>query len=131
MQLTSIGRLRVMPDKKLTLTAQLQHQLVDDGGMNYTNKFRQDLSAWLIGLWRPQPRLRLRGRMRYLNEAIDDPDYLETSLWATLDATIGLRAKDNLRLRADLYAYLDKRTATDARSPSPELWFWLEYLAKF
>jgi hypothetical protein len=131
MQLTSIGRLRVIPDKRLTLTAQLQHQLVDDGGTRYPNKFRQDLSGWLIALWKPQPRLRIRGRVRYLNEGLAENDYLEQSLWATVDASIGLRAKDTLRVRTDYYDYLDKRTATAAREPEPELWLWLEYLAKF
>jgi len=131
MQLTTIGRLRVLPDRALSLTAQLQHQFVDDGGSRYPNKFRQDVSAWLIGLWKPQPRMRIRGRVRYLNEGIAENDYLEQSLWFTVDATIGLRAKDSIRLRADLYDYLDKRTATATRSPSPEVWFWLEYLAKF
>jgi hypothetical protein len=131
MQLTSIGRLRVIPDRALTLTFQLQHQLVDDGSSHYPNKFRHDLSAWAIGLWKPQPRLRIRGRLRYLNEGLSENDYLEQSLWATADASIGLRAKDSLRLRLDYYDYLDKRTATADRSPEPELWLWLEYLAKF
>jgi hypothetical protein len=131
MQLTSIGRLRVIPDRRFTITAQLQHQLVDDGGMNYPNKFRQDISAWLIGLWKPQPRMRIRGRVRYLNEGVSENTYLEQSLWTTLDATFPLRLKDSLRVRADLYAYLDDRTSTAERKPSPELWFWLEYLAKF
>jgi hypothetical protein len=131
MQLTTIGRLRVIPERRWTITAQLQHQLVDDGSDLYENKFRQDMSAWLTALWKPQPRIRLRGRVRYLNEGLAENDYLEQSLWVTADATIGLRAKDSLRVRADLYTYLDDRTATDAREPSPELWMWLEYLAKF
>lgn len=130
-QLTSIGKLRVTPIRELQLTAQLEHQLVDDGSTRYMNKFRQDISAWLIALWKPQPRIRVRGRIRYLNEGIAENDYLEQSLWTTVDATIGLRTKDSLRLRADYYDYLDKRTATLDREPEPELWFWLEYLAKF
>jgi hypothetical protein len=129
MQLTTIGRLRVIPDRKLQLTFQLQHQLLDDA--RYPDEFRQDLSGWLIALYRPQPRLRLRGRVRYLNEDISDNTYLEQSLWVTADASIGLRAKDQLRIRGDAYVYLDDRMSTSEREPSPELWLWLEYLAKF
>jgi hypothetical protein len=131
MQLTTIGRLRVIPDRAVTLTAQLQHQLVDDGSTRYADKFRQDVSAWLIGLYKPQPRLRIRGRVRYLNEGVSENDYLEQSLWLTADATIGLRKKDNLRVRLDYYDYLDDRDSTADRKPEPEFWFWLEYLAKF
>ena len=129
MQLSSIGRLRVIPDRRVSLTFQLTHQLLDDG--RYMDKFRHDLSAWAIALWKPQPRLRLRGRVRYLNEDVSDNTYLEQSLWVTADAAIGLRAKDQLRIRGDAYIYLDDRMSTSEREPSPEVWIWLEYLAKF
>jgi hypothetical protein len=131
MKLTTIGRLRVELDKRTSLTGQLQHEILDEGSMQYTDKFRQDLSAWVIGLHRPAPRVRLRGRLRYLSEAIDQKDYLETSLWAYADATFGLRKKDSLRIRGDVYVYLDDRDSSMTRKPSPEIWAWLEYIAKF
>ena len=40
-------------------------------------------------------------------------------------------AVDTLRVRYDVRLWLDSRTSTQLRSPSPEHWMWLEYEAKF
>jgi len=134
-QLTSVARARFDADRALSLTAMLEHQLLDDGLVAtspFRDTFRQDLSGWLIALWRPDPKVRLRGRVRYLNEAINDgaDDYLERSLAALVDASLGIRARDVLRVRADVKLWLDQRASTLARSPNPELQLWLSYEAR-
>ena len=52
-------------------------------------------------------------------------------LWTYGDVTMRLRDRDSVRLRADLYWWLDARASTQTRSPNPELWLWLEYEASF
>ncbi|MCE9580530.1 MAG: helix-hairpin-helix domain-containing protein [Deltaproteobacteria bacterium] len=128
-RLSTTGRLHINPDKKLRLTGQLTHKLLDDP--KHPDGFRNDVSAWLIAQYHLSDLVRLRGRLRYLNEDIGDPATLETSIWAYADATFRLRTRDALRIRADLYKWLDTRDSTKARSPNPELWLWLEYQAKF
>jgi hypothetical protein len=134
-QLTTSARARLDVDRALSVTAMLEHQLVDDGQFAtspFKEEFRQDLSGWLVALWRPDGKLRVRGRARYLHEAVNDgqDDYLERSLSALLDASLGLRARDVLRARADLKLWLDHRDATLLRSPNPELQLWLSYEAR-
>lgn len=129
MRLSEIARLRVAVDKKLAVQAQLQHELLDD--QDPMDPMRQDLSAWLIATWKPTPDLRLRGRVRYLSEDVADPAVLEESIWTYLEAWMKLRAKDRLRVRADLYWYLDDRDRTQEREPSPEVSLSAQYEAKF
>jgi hypothetical protein len=134
-QLTSLARARLDPDRALSVTALLEHQLLDDGQgvmSPFKDQFRQDLSGWLIALWRPDQALRVRGRVRYLHEAFNSgrDDYRERSLSALVDASLGIRARDILRVRADLKLWLDDRDATLERSPNPELQLWLSYEAR-
>lgn len=128
-RVSSIGRLRWKLDKRTSVSTQVQHELLDD--QRYPDGFRQDVQAWLVVMHRPTPDLRLRGRLRYLSEDVADAASLETSIWAYLEAAFRLRAKDRLRIRADLYQYLDDRDRTALREPSPEIWLWAQYEAKF
>ena len=134
-QLTTTARVRYQPNRKMNFTAMLEHQLLDDEALTMGKKFRQDWGAWLIGLWHPQPKVRLRGRVRYLDESSDllgggTDDNLETSVSVSVDATFGVRVKDSVRVRADYKDFLDDRTSTDDRAPNPDLSFWLQYEAK-
>jgi hypothetical protein len=127
-QLTTIVRAQYHPDARLQATLMLEHQLLDDNTqMQYANSFRQDLAAWAIVLWKPNNDLRLRGRVRYLDEAIDDDTYLERSLAGSIDAGVRLRDADQLRVRVDTKFWLDQRMSTLDRVPNPELTFWLLY----
>ncbi|MEZ4365402.1 MAG: hypothetical protein R2939_03830 [Kofleriaceae bacterium] len=128
-KLKSIARGRYQVSRGLRLTAQLQHALLDDG--NHPDGKRHDLSAWLAALYKPSPDLRVTGRVRYLSEDVADAAALEESLWFTGDVTLRLRKKDRLRVRGDVFTYLDDRASTMDRSPNPELWLWLQYEAKF
>jgi hypothetical protein len=92
---------------------------------------RQDLSGFAYALWKPDDRLRLRGRVSYLNEDIADNAYLEQSVSASADVGYRARKKDQLRVRADFKLWLDDRASTAARTPSPELWITADYEAKF
>lgn len=134
-QLTTSARARFAPDKRMTYTAMLEHQFVDDGlgsTSRFSDRYRQDMSGWLIGLWRPTQKLRLRGRVRYLHEAINnaDGDYLERSFAGLVDAGIVVRGRDTLRVRGDVKWYLDERSSTETREPNPELQLWLSYEAR-
>lgn len=133
-QLTTIGRVRYQPNRKMHFTAMLEHQLLDDEALTMGTKFRQDWSAWLIALWHPQPRMRVRGRMRYLDENSDllggDDGKLERSMSFVLDAAFGLRTRDTVRVRADSKVYLDDRTSTQDREPNPDFSLWLQYEAR-
>jgi hypothetical protein len=109
----------------------LEHQLLDDNTQAiFKTSYRQDLAAWAIVLWKPNADLRVRGRVRYLNEAIEDSGYLETSVSTILDATIRLRDADHLRVRFDTKFWLDDRMSTMDRVPNPELTLWLMYEAR-
>nr|MBA3503690.1 hypothetical protein [Deltaproteobacteria bacterium] len=133
-QLTSIGRVRYQPNKKLHFTAMLQHQLLDDESLTMGKKFRQDWGAWLIALWHPRPRARLRGRVRYLDESSEllggDDANLERSVSFQADFAFGIREKDTVRVRVDAKKFLDDRMSTDDRDPNPDLQLWLQYEAK-
>ena len=76
-------------------------------------------------------RATVQGRVRYLNEGVEDRATLEESLWVTGDVTLKLRQRDSLRLRADFFAFLDQRASTMDRVGNPALWLWAQYQAKF
>jgi hypothetical protein len=128
-QLTSIARARYQPQRNLVFTTMLQHQLLDDRALS-PDKFRQDLALWLIGQWTPQAGTRIRGRIRFLDEAISDNTYLERSVSALLDSTFRIRKRDSFRIRMDAKFWLDERDATLERTPNPELQLWLSYEAR-
>ena len=128
-QLTTIARARLLPDRDTSVEVLLEHQLADDN-THSDSSFRQDVAAWVIAHYRPHPRLRLRGRVRWLDEAIDDNAYLEQSVAATIEGALTLRERDLLRLRVDSTFFLDDRTSTADRDPNPELQVWLSYEAR-
>jgi hypothetical protein len=121
-------RTRVVPSRELTLYAQVRHALMDD---SRGDDKRQDLSGLATVLYKPDKKLRLRGRLAYLNENIADNAYLEQSLEAAVEAGYRLRAKDQLRVRADFKLWLDDRMSTAARSPSSEVWVTADYEARY
>ena len=128
-QLTTTARLRYMPSKRASLTLQLDHQLVDDDSAS-TTAFRQDLAAWVIGLYHPSNDLRIRARVRFLDEAIADNTYLERSIAGVGEIAQKLRERDEVRIRLDTKFWLDDRASTSLRRPNPELQLWLAYEAK-
>jgi hypothetical protein len=130
-QLSSIGRATFSPERNLALTLQLQHQLLDDNASAASkSKFRQDFAVWAIALWHPEKNVRVRARARYLDEAIANDGYLETSLTGMADVAFKLRERDTLHLRADTKFWLDDRASTGLRTPDPELQLWLSYEAR-
>ncbi len=128
-QLTTTARVRYMPNRKASLTLQLDHQLLDDDSASMT-AFRQDLAAWVIGLYHPSPDLRIRARVRFLDEAIADNTYLERSIAAVGEVAQKVRERDEIRIRVDSKFWIDDRDSTMLRRPNPELQFWLSYEAK-
>ena len=130
-QLSTFVSAKYVPDKTLALHAQLGHYLLDDNTrMDLQSKFRQDISAWLIAYYKPSADYRLRARVRYLDEAINDNTYLERSVAGQLEAAMRVRDRDLVRLRIDSRYWLDKRASTLDRVPNPELGLWLLYEAR-
>jgi hypothetical protein len=134
-QLTTTARVKYQPNRKMNFTAMLEHQLLDDNVATMGKKFRQDWGAWLIALVHPEPRVRLRGRVRYLDESSEllgggKDDNLERSMAVSVDAAFGIRQKDTVRVRADGKFYFDDRMSTMDRDPKRDLVFWLQYEAR-
>jgi hypothetical protein len=129
-QLTTIVRAHYIPNRQLSATVMLEHQLLDDNTKDeYMTSFRNDLAAWLILLYQPSSDIRIRARARYLDTAIEDDTYLERSFSALVDTAFRVRKKDLLRVRMDTKFWLDQRMGTLERDPNPELVFWLSYEA--
>jgi hypothetical protein len=130
-QITTMARAMYVPSRKLSATLQLQHQLLDDNTrMELRTKFRQDVAAWFIAYYRPTKDIRMRVRVRYLDESIHDNTHLERSVAALVDSVFRVRRRDMFRVRVDGKFWLDKRMSTSLRVPSPELGLWLFYEAR-
>ncbi len=124
------GKVRLEPfGPKVALTLQAQRELVDDA--RYSDRFRQDSTLWAELEGRPWGWLRLRLRSRYLDEAIDDDNYLERSLWTYLVVGVAPSRKLNAQLRYDVFAWLDQRTSSQNRIPNPEHRFLVELESRF
>ena len=122
-------RLSFLPHRRVKITAQYQHELLDDP--NYDGSFRQDASAALIVNTNPWRTLRFRLRSRYRFEDIQDNTHLEQSVWTYLEASYRFARVLTTRLRYDLVVWLDDRASTMDRSPSPEHWLRLQLEARF
>jgi len=129
MRLSTTGRLHLNPTRTLRVTAQVTHRLLDD--TKHPDGLRNDVMAWVLALYRPSKRVRIHARARYLFQDVATSAYLEESLWTYGDVTMRVRDRDSVRVRADVYWWLDARASSMTRSPNPELWLWLEYEAKF
>ena len=129
-QLTAIGRVSYEPNKKLNTTLQAQHDWVDDP-IKHPTKYRHDVSAWLVGLYKPTKEIRVRVRGRYRFEDIFDNTYLEQTLAMYTDVSMKVRRRDTVRVRFDANFFLDDRASTAVRSPNPELSVWLGYEARY
>lgn len=140
-----------LPHRRVKITPRFQHRFIGDPKSkdltdpDDLNKYdpddpnpvpgrkgyRQDISAWLTISARPTDALRLRGRIRYQNFAIDDNKYLEQSLWNYIEAGYLIKKTFLIMGRYDLYVWLDKRDSTLARIPSPEHRFLLTLEGRF
>ena len=126
-RLATTVRARLVPVRAWTIYGQVRHSLLDDG----SSKKRQDVSALASALWKPSKKMRVQGRVRFLDEDVADNASLERTLLGSAEVGYRLRAKDTLRVRADVRFWLDDRTFTGYREPSPEVWLGADYQAKF
>jgi hypothetical protein len=126
---------RYAPARDWHVLAQLFHAALDSGEETSAGsgegKLRHDVGLTLKGIWRPDPRMRLESRITVKDYDVRDNTAFERTLHAMVAAAYRTRAKDQLRVRADLRLWLDDRTSTQFRNPSPELWLGAEYQAKF
>jgi len=124
-------QLKFIPTRRLTITTKYQHRFIDDSKDEYSDSFRQDISTWLVVMYRPWDTLRLRARVRYLFEAISDNKYLEQSLWGYLEAAYWYDRAFRVKLRYELFAWLDDRESSQTRTPNPAHWVRLELEYRF
>jgi hypothetical protein len=125
------GQVRLIPARTLTITAKYQHRWLDDGRDDFNNKFRQDMAAWLVVMFKPIEGLRLRARMRYLFEALSLDDYLEESMWFYLEAAYWYKRDFRVKLRYEMFSWLDDRSSSQDRDPNPAHWLRLELEYRF
>jgi hypothetical protein len=122
-------QLAYAPLQRLTLSAQIQHRWAGD--QLRRDRLQQDIGAILSVSAKPMDMLRLRLRVRYDLEDLSDNHRLPHLVWAYLEATLGMRDRDVLRMRYDFRVFLDHRDSTVARVPNPEHWLWVEYTFRF
>jgi Helix-hairpin-helix motif len=124
------GRFGFQPlQGKLSIIAQYQHEFIDD--VSIDTRLRQDALATLIVRAAPISSLRLSARLRYLFEDIQDNTYLEQSVWAYFDASYIIKRMFLIRLRYDVFQWVDERDSTASRVPNPEHRLRLELEARF
>ena len=122
-------QLRFEPMRDLAITAKYQHRWLDDE--KWDDRFRQDLSAWLLVSYAPIEDLRLRARARYLDEATTRSSYLERSVWFFVEAAYWYERLFRIKLRYELYKLLDERDSTAERRPEPAHWVRAELEFRF
>jgi hypothetical protein len=124
------ARLSFRPLKnKLSITAQYQHEVIDD--VIITDRLRQDSAAFLIIRANPISSFRIVARIRYLFEDIADNARYEQSAWAYFDMSYVFAKRFLVRTRYDAFVWLDQRTSTLSRIPSPEHRLRLELELRF
>ena len=111
--------------------ASLQGWFTWTDDFRYTDKFRNDVMLWLELRSAPTDFLQFRVRVRYLDQDISDPTYLETNLWNFVEATLVINKGTRIGLRYDLLFWLDRRDSTANRVPNPEHRFQLDLRAAF
>jgi hypothetical protein len=117
-ELKTTALVRVEPHRRLALAGEIGHVFIDDPA--YPDRFRQDLTAYLVATWWPVDALRVYARGKLLDQALDAAVSLERSLWSYVEIS-WRRAHDwDVTLRYDLVVYLDDRASTTLRTPNPE-----------
>lgn len=97
----------------------------------YDDQFRNDLQIWAELRSQPVDFLQFRARTRYLNQDLLDRAYLEESVWTYFEAAWIIGRGTRLAARYDLYVWLDQRSTTMIRTPSPEHRFQLDLRYQF
>ena len=115
----------------MSVTAKVQHTWLDDGNERFDESMRQDSSAWLVVMYRPIDDLRLRLRARYLFEDIEHNDYMEQSIWVYAEAAYWMERTFRVKLRYEVFKWLDDRESTAQREPDPAHWLRLELEYRF
>lgn len=122
-------RLDSRPNRRLSAAVSGWLTWRDD--VRYKDAFRQDAQVWGEVRLRPFESLALRIKSRWLFEDISDNTSLEQSLWSFIEASVNPTASVSATLRYDLYVWLDERSSTLTRLPSPEHRFMVDLSASF
>ncbi len=124
------ARVDIKPLRRL-VEATLQSSFTWRDDIRYKDRFRNDLQLWAEVRTRPVDFLQFRVRARYLNQAIEDPTYLEENIWTFVEGSVFITKGTQLSLRYDLFFWLDQRSSTANRVPNPENRFQLDLRANF
>ncbi len=133
------GQAAFLPRKSLSFVGRTELRLVSDPAVATRGEgFRKDLVAYLWVTVRPVESLRLRLRVRYLNEDLGVSESGEDSLWWFVEAAWGFEKTFRAKFRAELYTLLDDRDSTQQRQASfrlgghpSDLWLRLELEYRF
>lgn len=113
------------------LAGAIQGSFTFKDDVRYKTDFMKDVSASFELRSQPTDFLQIKLRSRYLNEDITDNTYLEHSVFTYLQATYIAGRNFRVSLRYDLNVFLDQRTSTLTRVPSPEHRVYLDLRAGF
>ena len=123
------AQLKFVSRRGLTVAVRYLHKLIDDP--HYPTSFRQDMSTWLTVMYSPVEWLRLRLRLRYLSEDLERQMTGEESIWAYLESIFQVKRTALIKLRYEVYAWIDQRASTQVRDPNPAHWLRLELEYRF
>ncbi|MCO4763232.1 MAG: hypothetical protein KC502_17065 [Myxococcales bacterium] len=130
-KLQMAAQLAIRPNSRASLSARFQYRFIDDGKEDFDNEFRTDTSAWIVGMYRPMPNLRLRARASYVFEDTTSDTYMDKIFTGYGEASLLIKKAWWLKLRYQYYEFLDKRSGTLARTPNPSHWVRFELESRF
>ncbi len=123
------GRMRFQPHKRVALTLQYRHDFTEDS--RYPDSVRHDANGYFLVSTRPIDPLRLRARVRFYDDDLQNNHRYERSVWVWVDASYRVARWLTPRVRYDIIQRLDKRDSTLIRQPVPEHWVWFELESRF
>jgi hypothetical protein len=123
------GRMAFQPHPRLALTLQYRHDFTEDS--HYPRGVRHDVNGYFMISTRPIDPLRIRGRVRFYDDDLQNNHRFERSLWMFVDVSYRVARWLTPRVRYDFIQRLDRRASTAARDPVPEHWLWLELESRF
>ncbi|MBC8070444.1 MAG: hypothetical protein IAG13_19080 [Deltaproteobacteria bacterium] len=123
------GRVRVQAHRRVALTLQYRHDFTED--TDYPGSVRHDANGYFMISTRPIDPLRIRGRVRFYDDDLQNNLNLERSVWMFVDVSYKVARWLVPRVRYDFIQRLDERPSTLTRDPSPEHWVWFELESRF
>ena len=125
------AQVKLMPIWDMAITLKYEHRLLDDARDTFDSSLRQDSAAWFTVSYKPRTDIRLQGRVKYQFEDLSDNAYKEQSVWAYLEGQYQYERDFRIKLRYEVFSWLDDRESTAERVPNPAHWLRLELEYRF